>query len=336
MANPAGTSPTPTPMVHLPVRVGGRDRRVRIKLEGVNPSGSVKYRTARALVASLDRRGLLAPGVSLIESTSGNLGVALAAIAVERGLGMVAVVDPNVPVESRTGMAQLGAEVVLVHERDPAGGYLGTRLGAVRARLAEDPHLRWTDQYHDQANPEVHEQETGPELAAQIDRGVQAVFVAVSTGGTMAGIARHFATLEHRPRLVAVDVRGSVAIGGTPSHRHISGIGSGRRSAFLHHDLVRDRAFVAELDAVATCRQLADEAGLVLGASSGAVVAACTRAMLRDPDLVDAVCLSPDFGTAYRSTIYDDDWVRSSLGELPTGGDGVVRFGTLVEGSAHR
>lgn len=296
-----------TPILELRAVVDGRPRRLRLKLEGANPCGSLKHRTARSLVRALRRQGALRPGATIVESTSGNLGVALAALVAEHRAGFVAVVDPNVPRELQDAMRDLGAEVRVVAEPDACGGFLAGRLRAVQALVASDPRYVWPNQYESAANPLVHYAETAPEIDVQAGTA-QAVVIAVSTGGTFAGVARYFRERRSPMRLVAVDVTGSVALGGEPGLRRVSGIGSSRPSSFITPDLVDAAAAVAEVDAVAMCRVLAAQAGVRVGASSGAVVFACLELMARDAAFVDAVCVCADFGAGYASTVYDDAW----------------------------
>ncbi|NLT53398.1 MAG: pyridoxal-phosphate dependent enzyme [Actinomycetales bacterium] len=319
----------PTPLVTVLTLVDGIERRIRLKLEGANPGGSVKHRTARSLIASLPAARLDEPDATLVESTSGNLGVALAMLARERSVRFVAVVDPTITAELRAALQSFGAEVRQIERAGPDGGYLGARLLAVRALLATSPQIMWTDQYTNPANPLVHYRETGPELLGQAGRGPQALFAAVSTGGTFAGLARFFRETCPWVELVAVDVVGSVAVGGDgPGPRYLSGIGSGRVSSFVtawHRDL---DVHVPEWEAVRWCRALLGATGLRLGASSGAVLAACLRRMAARPDLTDAICVCPDFGDSYLTTVYDDSWVsaRGWLARL-AGDPGVgVRF----------
>jgi N-(2-amino-2-carboxyethyl)-L-glutamate synthase len=297
----------PTPMATLTTTIAGRARRVQLKLEGCNPSGSVKYRTARHLVAGLERSGALTKGSTLVESTSGNLGIALAALAAERGYRFLAVVDPKTTAEALDALRAAGAEIEMVTRRDSAEGYLLTRLERVGELLARSPSYVWTNQYENAANPQAHFFETGPEIHEATGGAVDAVFVAVSTGGTLAGISSYF-------RSVGVDVCGSVVFGDAPRTRWLSGIGSSRRSSFLEPRLVDGQLIVDEADAVAWCRAVAAHAGLDLGGSSGAVLAGCASYLASHPDVTDVVCLCADFGTRYRSTIYNDEWLTTTLG----------------------
>jgi 2,3-diaminopropionate biosynthesis protein SbnA len=300
-----------TPIVRVEVVVGGRPRTVHLKLEGANPCGSLKDRTAASLVDDLERRDALGPGSIIIESTSGNLGIALAAIARRRGHRFVAVVDPKTTGENLARLRALGATVALVETPDAAGCYLAARLERVHALRASSSSFVWPDQYANPAAPRAHEEGTGPEVLAQMRGELEAVFVPVSTGGTLAGVARYLRSASPRTRIVAVDAAGSVALGGAPRPRLLTGIGAGRPSAFLSAELYDEHVLVGDAQAFACCRLLAAATGIRVGGSSGAALAAAARGLAEDPGLGRVVCLCPDRGEAYTSTIYDDRWLAA-------------------------
>ncbi|MGW6914480.1 pyridoxal-phosphate dependent enzyme [Kitasatospora sp. NPDC054939] len=307
-----------TPVKTVTVEVLGRPRRIHLKLEGHNLTGSVKARTAYGLVRGLAEEGRLRPGVELLESTSGNLGVALASMARYLGVGFSAVVDPMITAECRDRLAELGATVIEVDRPDPVGGYLLSRLARVEELLAGDDRYVWANQYENRRNPEIHRTMTGPEILGQFGASPpDALFAAVSTGGTYAGLAECFR--EHSPRtsLVAVDIKGSVALGGAPGTRHLSGIGASRHSSFVEPHMIDHVAYADIGEAAYYCRLVLREAGIHLGGSSGAVVAACVRHLAEHPELTDPLCICADGGEKYQSTIYNDEWL-DSIGESVT------------------
>jgi N-(2-amino-2-carboxyethyl)-L-glutamate synthase len=304
-------SPGNTPMVRIMLTIEGRERLVHLKLEGANPFGSLKDRTAAGLIADLERRGLLLDGSLLLESTSGNLGIALAAIARRRGYGFHAVVDPKTTPENLARLRALEARIELVDTVDQAGGYLLSRLARVEELCARSDAFVWPDQYTNPASPRVHERGTGPELLAQLHGRLDAVFVPVSTGGTLAGIARFLRRASRSTRVVAVDAVGSVALGGRPAPRLLTGIGASRPSAFLSADLYDERIKVDDAEAFAFCRVLAVTTGIRIGGSGGAALAACARLLAAGSELGRVVCLCPDRGESYASTIYNDRWLAS-------------------------
>lgn len=298
-----------TPLAEIALSMRGRAFPVLLKLEGANPCGSLKDRTAESLIEDLERSGALTPESILVESTSGNLGIAFASIARRRGYRFVAVVDPKITSENLARLRTLGARVECVHSPDKAGCYLGSRLERVRELRASSEAFVWPDQYSNPAGPRAHELGTGPELLEQLRDHLDAVFVPVSTGGTLAGLARCLRRESPRTRIVAVDACGSVALGGWPGPRLLTGIGAGRRSSFVTGDLYDERVLVDDAEAFAFCRALAAETGIRVGGSSGATLAACGRVLAADPDIGRVVCLCPDRGEAYASTIYNDGWL---------------------------
>jgi 2,3-diaminopropionate biosynthesis protein SbnA len=298
----------PTPLASLTMTVAGRRVGVRLKLEGAGPWGSIKDRTALSLLRSVASR-LEDPGAVLVESTSGNLGVALASVAAELGLRFVAVTDPNMsPVLAERLMA-LGAEVIRVSEPDRQGGYLAARLTLVRELTSADPAMVWTDQYHNPANPMAHYQGTAPELNRQAHGVLDAVFVAVSTGGTLAGIGRYLRQRRPDVRVVAVDVPGSRVFAEPTGSRLLTGIGASQASSFLRAGDWDEVVIVDDVAAIAHCHALAGALGLRLGGSGGAVLAGCARYVALHPEIRFPVCLCPDSGDNYTRTLYEPAWL---------------------------
>ncbi|MEU0597380.1 pyridoxal-phosphate dependent enzyme [Streptomyces sp. NPDC006393] len=318
----------PTPVKAITLDVLGRERTIHLKLEGHNLTGSIKARTAYGLVRGLVQDGKVKRGVELLESTSGNLGVALASMTRSLGIGFTAVVDPLSTQESRDRMKSLGARVVMVDTADATGAYLLSRIEKVQELLAADDRYVWVNQYESPRNPEIHRRLTGPEILDQMQTVPDAVFIAVSTGGTFAGVSRCFRERGLDTRMVAVDINGSVAYGGTPGPRHLSGIGASRRSSFLEPSLVDHYSYVSAGEAALYCRRILRETGTHLGASSGAVVAACVRFLEEHPGVTDPLCVCADGGEKYQDTVYNDGWL-AAIGEtpLPAGASGTVGTG---------
>ncbi|WP_335936148.1 pyridoxal-phosphate dependent enzyme [Streptomyces sp. PTD5-9] len=299
-----------TPLLLLDVAHRGRVRRLGLKLEEHGPTGSVKDRSAVALLRALHDERPLTPGTVVVESTSGNLGLALARLLPAIDCSFLAVVDLKTPHATLRTLTGSGARTIVVDEPDGQGGYLLSRLRTVRELCARNPGYRWPDQYGNQASPDIHRRTTGPEITEQAGPALDAVYVPVSTGGTLAGISAHLR--RHRPgvAVVAVDVNGSTAVSGSTGRRLIPGIGASRPSAFLKAPGAYDRAVrVDDVEAIAVCRILAEDTGVTLGGSSGCAV----RALLADQDdgrtgAGLAVCLAADGGEKYRDTLYSDDW----------------------------
>nr|WTB09150.1 cysteine synthase family protein [Streptomyces antimycoticus] len=221
-----------TPVRTVRAEIAGIRRTITLKLEGHSPWRSVKGRTALSLIRSV-ASDLTAPGATVVESTSGNLGLALSAICRDLGLRFIAVVDHRQSPVIQQAIEANGGELDWVRTPDDATTHLQDRLARVRELERDLPHAVWPNQYENDANWRIHETWTAPEFDAQVEDGAQALFAGVSTGGTLAGPSRHFRRTRPGLRIVAVDVRGSTVFGGIPRPRALTGIGASRRSAFL-------------------------------------------------------------------------------------------------------
>lgn len=284
-----------------------------VKIEGLNPAGSIKNVPARAMVDAAEASGLLRDGAALIESTSGNLGIALAAVCAAKGIRLVLVTDPNANNRSVRHMRALGAEVVVVTERDRNGGYLQTRVDYIVRRTAEDPHLLWLNQYANPANPSAHRSVT----AAQISRYFGApdwLFVAAGSTGTLMGCVEHFHSITAPTTIVGVDTAGSVTFGGPAGRRWIPGAGASRRPELFVDDHRFEKCVVAEAEVIRQCRLVAGRYGVLVGGSTGAVLGAVEAMRDHVAPGSRVVAISPDLGDRYLDTVYDDDWVRSRFG----------------------
>lgn len=292
-------------------RINQTPRRIWLKLESHNPAGSLKDRTAAYLIDDLETRGLLKSSSIIIESTSGNLGVALAYLAAQRGYRFLAVVDPKVTPENCKRMRMFGAELHLVDEADTAGGYLLSRLKRVEEFCARSSRYVWTNQYANPANPMAHYSSTAPEIYCQMSGKVDAIFIPVSTGGTLAGVAQYFREVSPNTIIVAVDAKGSVIFGGSAESRQLTGIGSSRQSNFINKSLYDSHILVSDQEAFAACWSFVT-VGLKVGGSSGATLFACAKYLSEHPDITRAVCVCPDDGQNYASTIFDSAWLAKN------------------------
>lgn len=297
-----------TPIVDIALKIGSRWRKVGLKLESHNPSGSIKYRTARGLIKALEASGRLAPGMPLVESTSGNLGVALAYLCQARGYRFTAVTDPKADPVMLEHMQSMGAVVITVTEPDEAGGYLLSRLAMIRRLMGEDSAWIWPNQYENPANPEVHFRETGPEICRQ-QPGTDAVFIAASTGGTLAGVGRFLRSAFPAVKVVGVDIQGSRVFGYPSGKRLITGIGSSRPSLFLRPGDYDDVVLVDDQEAIMACHSVQDSLSIGLGGSAGAVIAACARYLKAHPEIAQPVCICPDGRANYVNTLYNSAWL---------------------------
>jgi 2,3-diaminopropionate biosynthesis protein SbnA len=294
--------------VFLRVRDVAGLNRFYLKVEGLNPAGSIKLKTARSLVEAAEASCADVSDIQFIESTSGNLGIALAVICAAKNYRLTCVCDPNSNASAVAMMRALGAEVVVISTRDANGGYLGSRIEYVRQRLAAEPNLRWLNQYANPSNPAAHEQSTAPAVLAAFKR-VDYLFVGVGTGGTLMGCVDFFRRRSASTRVIAVDAVGSVSFGADSAMRHIPGVGTSRKPELLDRYAPDEVLFVPEAETVRECRWLARRTGLLAGGSTGTVLAAVRQLGASIPTDSTVVAIAPDIGERYLSSVYDECWV---------------------------
>jgi 2,3-diaminopropionate biosynthesis protein SbnA len=299
-----------TPIQAISLLIDGVERRVSLKLEGANPTGSMKDRTAYALVQDLSARNILKEDSVIVESTSGNLGVSLALQCKARGYKFIAVVDQKTTLENIAKMEALGAHLEIISQPDDYGGYLLSRLQRVQELCETHDNYLWTDQYSNPANPLIHYTQTGPEIYRQMGGVVDAIFVPVSTGGTLAGIGRFFREVSPSTRIVGVDAYGSVVFGSPPATRKLTGIGSSRLSSFLDDNVYDEHIIIKDEEAFMFCNMLCAATTIKVGGSSGATLAACGQYLATHPDLQNVVCMCADSGENYASSIFDAEWIQ--------------------------
>ncbi|WP_405150361.1 2,3-diaminopropionate biosynthesis protein SbnA [Sphaerisporangium sp. NBC_01403] len=292
---------------------------VYLKIEGFNPAGSIKLKTAIGLIEDAERSGSVSVGVPVIESSSGNLGIALSSICAAKGYPFTCVVDPNTSESAIAHMRALGAEVVTVRETDANGGYLHSRITYVRERLRRQPEMVWLNQYANPANPRAHYERTARNLLAGL-RHIDYLFVGTGSTGTFVGCACYLR--EHSPhtRIIAVDSLGSVTFGAEPGRRWIPGLGASRRPELCRPELADEVVHVPEEDAIRECRRVARNTGLLVGGSTGSVLAAIAGREEGFRDRPRVAAISPDLGDRYLKTVYDDDWVNDRFGGVRTAG----------------
>jgi 2,3-diaminopropionate biosynthesis protein SbnA len=301
-----------TPVVALRRLVPGPDVEVIAKLELLNPGGSMKDRCARHIVEAGLREGSIAPGSRLIESSSGNFGVALAIAARIHDLRFTCVIDPKTTRANVAILRGLGADVEVVTERDHAGGYLHSRLRRVEELLAVTPEAIWVNQYANDRNWEAYYHGMGAELSEQLVHPPGYLFAAVSTTGSILGCSRRLR--ERFPDLcvIAVDAVGSVIFGAPPGPRELPGIGSSRVPELCRTEEIDEVVHVDDVEAARGCRALLLAEGIFAGGSTGAVVSAIARTLPRLPRPCRVVTIFPDRGDRYLDLVYDDDWLAAA------------------------
>ncbi len=293
-----------TPMVNLRRLFPGPDVEVLAKLEFLNPWGSLKDRPARHIIERGLQSGLISPGASLVESTSGNFGVSLAAVCKMYSLKFTAVVDPHITHTNLAVMKLLGAHIEMVTSGERNGGYLEARIDRVREIIKSDPNVLWINQYANTSNSEAHFETTGEEIASAIDGNLDFLVAAVSSSGTIMGTARRLRQKFPKLGVIGVDMVGSVIFGGPPSRRNLPGIGSTRRPELLQVEEIDRVIHVTEADTVQGCHSLLEREAILAGASSGSVVAAIKKIVDVLPKPARIVTILPDRGERYLDKVF--------------------------------
>lgn len=289
---------------------------VFVKLEGLNIAGSIKLTTAKGLIASLEKKGVINEKTKLVESSSGNLGVALSIVCKEKGYPFICVTDPNILPENERLIAIYGATLIKITERDANGGYLASRIKFIHEMLAKDPNCIWLNQYANPANPAIHYEKTGQEILDQFPK-VDFLFVGAGTTGTLMGCASLFKERSPHTKVIAVDTTGSVTFGFPPKKRYIPGVGTSRRPEIVDESKVDEIILIDEQETVKMCRHLLQKYGLFLGGSSGTVIQGICSYANKIPKGSVVVTISPDFGPKYMDMIYDDAWVNERFDLFP-------------------
>ena len=291
-----------TPLMELAAysRLHGLTCPLVAKLEMFNPSGSVKARTALAMIEDAETRGLLKPGATLIEPTSGNTGIGLAMVATIKGYRLVLTMPETMSLERRNLLKALGAEIVLT---PGAEGMAGSIAKAEALRNAT-PDAVILQQFDNPSNAAVHERTTGEEVWADTDGQVDVFVAGVGTGGTVSGVARALKKHNAAVRIVAVEPASSPVLeGGKAGSHRLQGIGANFVPGNYDASVVDEVFPVSDDDAFRAARELAAAEGLLAGISSGASLhAACTLAQRPDLQGKHIVVLLPDTGERYLST----------------------------------
>jgi cystathionine beta-synthase len=300
-----------------------------MKMETTNPGGSAKDRPALEMILAAERDGLLKPGGTIVEPTSGNTGVGLAIVAAQRGYRCVFVMTDKVSPEKVSLLRAYGADVVVcpvaVTPDDPRSYY------STAERLAGELGAYRPNQYANPNNPKAHQMSTGPEIWSQTDGRVTHFVAGAGTCGTITGVARHLKERNPGIRVVVADPEASVFSGGSGRPYLVEGVGEDFYPAAWDDDLYDDIIAISDAEAFATARHVSRTEGVLLGGSGGLAMAAALRVArdARQSDLI--VVLNPDSGRGYLSRVYDDNWMARH-GFAHSDGDTVA---TLLTGRAN-
>ena len=318
-----------TPLVKLNKLVGPNDAAVYVKLEYMNPGGSIKDRMAVHIVDKAEKAGLLKPGGTIVENTSGNTGMGLALIAAVRGYKCVFTMPDKMSTEKINRLKALGAQVVVtptnVAADDPRSYYETAK------RIArETPGSFYPNQYHTPDNIEAHYLSTGPEIWEQLDGKLDCFVAGLGTGGTMSGAGKFFKEKNKAVRNVGADPIGSIYAGyfrtGKIGHAHVykvEGIGEDMVCGAMDFKVVDDVRQVDDRQCFVAARRLAREEGIFAGGSSGAAIHVAVEVAKELGKGKTVVTVLPDSGSSYISKFYSDEWMRDN-GFLEDKGPGTV------------
>lgn len=286
-----------TPLVELDVNAKAR---VIVKLESFNPAGSAKDRIAAAMVADAEAKGILRPGATIIEPTSGNTGVGLALVSAVKGYHLILTMPETMSIERRNLVKAYGAEVVLTSGKEGMKGAIA-KADALRDEIEGSVILQ---QFENLANPKAHYESTGIEIWEDTDGAVDIFVAGVGTGGTVSGVGKRLKEYNPAVKVVAVEPASSpVLSGGQPGGHKIQGIGAGFVPATFSRDVVDEIITVANEDAFVASRNIARTQGILVGISSGAALKAALELAEREENAGKTiVVLLPDTGERYLST----------------------------------
>jgi cysteine synthase A len=285
-----------------------------LKLEGLSLTGSIKIKSALRMLNRLEFEGVLRPGMSVVESSSGNLGLALAMACAVKRYPFICVTDPNISPQTAKLIQAYGATLITLRNRDDNGGFLGSRIALIKSMMQDDPRLVWTNQYQNLHNVEAHYFSTGPEILRQFPQP-DYVFVGAGTTGTLGGVSSYLRQHSPETRIIAVDSVGSVTFGFPPGKRHIPGLGTSHPPAIRTYSDYDDILMIDERLTVEMCHRQARR-GLFLGGSSGTVLAGVAKMAHRISPDACVVAISPDMGDRYIDTVYNLQWVEQHFPEF--------------------
>jgi cysteine synthase A len=302
-----------TPLVQVSPK--GLDQiNLYVKLEHYNPTGSVKDRAAAYIIKKALATGDINKDTTLIESSSGNFGIALSAYCKENGLKFYCVVDPHISPVNEYLIRTLSIKMIKVTEPDENGGYLLNRIKKVNQLQKEIPNSYWVNQYGNPYNAEAYRETLGQEICSELDN-IDYIFMGVSSGGTITGVSQKIKQIFPRAKVIAIDIVGSVIFGGAPQKRYIPGIGSSMVPSILKQAKIDEVLMIDEVSTINMCHELLKEHCIFVGGSSGSVCAGIRKyfegkSFDKKPNVV---ALFADRGDRYVNTVYNEAWCADFL-----------------------
>ena len=308
-----------TPLIELRNTTASTEGRLLFKYERGNPGGSIKDRPALFIVTEAEKRGLLKPGGTIIESSSGNFGISLAMIGAAKGYRVIILVDPKTTATNLALLKCFGAEVVIVTEQDDSGSYHKTRIFLANKLADEIPDAFRPDQCFNLLNSTAHYQGTAREIFADCPDNIAAIVAAVSTGGQLGGISRYTKTYRPDVKVIGVDAVGSSIFGGESHSYLIPGIGLAWTPCNVAVENIDSVYKVTDEAAFVAARCFTRNEGILMGPSSGAcaLVALTIAKQLSPLDCV--VCIISDGGERYIQTLFNDTWMQTNHFSTETG-----------------
>lgn len=300
-----------TPLVKLTRVFKDRDFQLYAKLEGFNPGGSIKDRAAINIIRNAMENGEIGSETTIVESSSGNMGIGLAQVCACYGLRFICVIDPKTTRSNVDILRAYGAEIDYVSEPDPISGeFLQARIDRVQELLASIPNSYWPDQYSNVFNLRAHYL-TMSEIVNELGDAPDYLFSATSTCGTARGCAEYARANGLKTKVVAVDALGSVIFGGKYAKRLIPGHGASVRPRLHQPELIDRFVHVSDLDCIVGCRRLVRKEGILAGGSSGGVLSAIDHFKEKIEPGATCVAIFADRGERYLDTVYSDSWVST-------------------------
>lgn len=297
-----------TPLIRLSRMFTDQSITVVAKMELLNPGGSIKDRPALYMLQEGLKSGLIHKDSHIVESSSGNLAIALAMACKIYGLKFTAVIDPKIASANLQMLKLYKANIEMVSEKDQNGGYLKTRIDTVQRLCRQLPNAVWINQYANPNNWKSHYYGEAEEIINQIDHSIDYLVVGASTSGTIMGVSRRLKEKFPHLKVIAVDIVGSVLFGGHSGPREIPGIGASTVPALLSPDEIDDVIYVDDYESALGCRELLEHEGIFAGGSSGSSISAIKKLIPTIPSGSCVLTLLADRGDRYLDLVYDEEW----------------------------